>query len=539
MTSADRPEASSHRLRVTARDGIIFGLMSVAAISAPAERCICIHGHFYQPPRENPWTGRIERQQGPEPFHDWNEKIAAECYTPNAQARILDENGRLSQYVNNYARMSFNFGPTLLRWMETAVPATYQAVLAADRAGRRRYSGHGPAIAQAYHHSILPLANRRDKVTEVAWGLRDFEYRFGRPAEGIWLPETAVDLETLEILADRGVRFTILSPFQALRVRAPREESVLDVSDGSIDPRRPYWVRLASGRQIAVFFYYAEVAKSVAFERLLYNGESLAARLMAGFSQDPEPQLVHIATDGETYGHHHQFGEMALAYAVRTIDRTRGVQMTVYGDYLERHPPQWTAEIRENSSWSCAHGVERWRSDCGCQTGSRPGWNQAWRKPLRDALNWLRDRAALGFEQDAQSLLKDPWGARDDYIEVVLDRSFQSRQRFLDRWQTRELSAEEVERVWQLMELQRHSLMMFTSCGWFFSDLAGIETVQILRYAARVVELYEQLFRKSVRAPFLRRLAAARSNLAEEGTGKDVFLCRVLAGRPAPKHPAS
>jgi alpha-amylase/alpha-mannosidase (GH57 family) len=519
------------RLRVSPQGGIIVRLMAVASSSPSLERCICIHGHFYQPPRENPWTGKIERQQGPEPYHDWNEKIAAECYTPNAQARILDGSGRLYQYVNNYARISFNFGPTLLRWMEKAVPATYQAILAADRAGRRRLSGHGPAIAQAYHHSILPLANSRDRVTEVVWGLRDFEHRFGRRAEGMWLPEAAVDLETLDILAEHGLRFTILSPFQAVRVRLREGDPGVDVSGGSVDPRQPYRVRLKSGREIVVFFYYAEVAKSVAFERLLYNGESLAARLMAGFSQDPEPQLVHIATDGETYGHHHQFGEMALAYAVRTIDRSEGYRMTVYGEYLERHPPQWTAEIRENSSWSCAHGVERWRSDCGCQTGSRPGWNQAWRGPLRDSLNWLRDRAAAGFEQAAERLLKDPWAARDDYIEVLLDPSFLGRQRFLDRWQRRELSREEVERVWQLMELQRYSLMMFTSCGWFFSDLAGIETIQILRYAARVVELYEQLVGKSVRAPFLRRLAAARSNLVEEGTGKDIFLCRVLAGK--------
>lgn len=504
-------------------------IVRLMAVSASARRFVCIHGHFYQPPRENPWTGKIERQRGPEPFHDWNEKVAAECYTPNTQARILDSDGRLFQVVNNYAQMSFNFGPTLLRWMENAAPITYQAILYADRAGQHQFSGHGPAIAQAYHHSILPLANRRDKVTEVRWGIRDFEHRFNRRPEGMWLPETAVDLETLETLAEQGISFTILSPFQAARVRQALAEPWIEVPNGTVNTLRPYSIDLPSGRRISVFFYYAEVAQAVAFEKLLYNGESLAKRLLAGFSPGSESQLVQIATDGETYGHHHQFGEMALAYAVRTINRSGQARMTIYGEFLEQFPPTWSAEIRENSAWSCTHGVERWCSDCGCQTGALPGWNQRWRVPLRESLDWLRDRSAQAFEQAAGELLTDPWAARDDYVELLLDHSFSRRQQFLDRWQQRQLNPNEVARVILLMELQRHCLMMYTSCGWFFSDLSGIETIQILRYAARVLELYEQLVGKSVRAPFLRRLARARSNHPEEGSGKDLFLRRVLS----------
>jgi alpha-amylase/alpha-mannosidase (GH57 family) len=486
---------------------------------------ICIHGHFYQPPRENPWSGRIDRQISAEPFHDWNERITSECYEPNTRARILRSDGEVEAYVNNFTRISYNFGPTLLRWMETAAPDTYRRIIEADRLSCRRFSGHGGAIAQVYHHSILPLANRRDKITEVHWGIRDFEHRFKRPPEGIWLAETAVDLETLEILADASIRFTILSPFQARRVRRPGEPTWTDVSDGSIEPRRAYRIQLPSGRPFTLFFYNGELAKGVAFQGLLTSGEHLAQILMGTLDAGPEAQLAHIATDGESYGHHHHFGEMALAYALREIRRSKDADLTVYGEFMELHPARWSVEILENTSWSCAHGIERWRSDCGCHTGALAGWNQSWRGPLRRSLNWLRDKAARLFEWESRGLLSDPWAARDDYVELLLNRSQAARRRFLSRWSARKrLRPDQKARILDLLEMQRYSLMMFTSCGWFFNDVAGIETIQILRYAGRLIELARVVCGVDLERPFLNRLAEAESNNPEEGTGRDIYL---------------
>src|SRR5919202_166538 len=359
---------------------------------------ICIHGHFYQPPRENPWLEAIELQDSAAPYHDWNARITAECYAPNAAARILDGQGRIAAIVNNYARISFNIGPTLLAWLEAQAPDTYHAMLAADRESQTRFAGHGSAIAQAYNHLIMPLATRRDKATQVIWGIQDFVHRFGRQPEGMWLPETAVDLETLELLTAHGIRFTILSPYQALRVRRIDEvagEGVapwIDVTGGRIDPSMPYIVRQPSGRAIAIFFYDAPIARAVAFEGVLARGDALADRLLGAFSAArPHPQLVHIATDGESYGHHHPHGDMALAYALAAIERQGRARLTNYGEFLALHPPAYEVAIAENTSWSCFHGIERWRHDCGCNSGGQRGWHQAWRGPLRSALDWLRD----------------------------------------------------------------------------------------------------------------------------------------------------
>ena len=488
------------------------------------ERYVCIHGHFYQPPRENPWLEAIELQDSAYPYHDWNARVTAECYAPNATSRILDEKNRIVQMVNNYAKMSFNFGPTLLAWMEKKAANTYQAILEADQESQEHFSGHGSALAQAYNHMILPLANSRDRLTQVTWGIQDFMHRFGRKPEGMWLPETAVDLETLQILAELGIRFTILSPHQAGRIKPLDGGGWEDVTDAKIDTTMPYLLNHPSGRSIVIFFYNGPISLAVAFEKLLSSGESFARRIVGGFSErDDRPELVHIATDGESYGHHHRFGDMALAYAFDTIQSKGLAHLTNYGAYLEKHPPTHEVEILENTSWSCAHGVERWRSNCGCQTGKHADWNQAWRTPLREALDELRDTLTPIYEEKAALFLKDPWEARNDYIQVILDRSPATVENFLRRHGSHDLS--EVEKIAALkaLELQRHAMLMYTSCGWFFDEVSGMETVQILQYAARTLQLAREILDQDLEPSFLAHLAQAKSNVPEYGDGRLIY----------------
>lgn len=492
---------------------------------------VCIHGHFYQPPRENPWLEAVEVQDSAYPYHDWNERITAECYQPNGQARILDPQGWIERINNNYAHISFNFGPTLLSWMQEHAPEAYEAILDADRLSIELNAGHGSAIAQAYNHVIMPLANDRDRRTQVLWGIKDFEHRFGRRPEGMWLPETAANRATLDELARHRIAFTLLAPRQALRYRKIGSNEWIDAREHGIDPRRPYLCRLEDGRSIALFFYDGPLSQAVAFERLLANGEQFANRLLGGI--DPgrqEAQLVHIATDGESYGHHHPYGDMALSYAVRRIKDGSDATLVNYGRFLELHPPEWEAEIIDDSSWSCVHGIERWRSDCGCHSGGRPSWSQAWRGPLRDALDWLRDEMAERFEREAGALLIDPWAARDEYIDVVLDRSRQSAVEFIERHAGPHEGPLDYTRILRLLEMQRNAMLMYTSCGWFFDELTGIETVQILQYAGRVIQIAEGLLKESFEEEFLNRLSNARSNLGEHGDGRQVYMNMV---RPA------
>ncbi len=494
-------------------------------------RYLCIHGHYYQPPRENPWLEAIEQQDSAYPFHDWNERIAAECYRPNGAARILDEQRRIARIVNNYTRTSFNFGPTLLSWLERRDPETYRTIIAADAASRERFGGHGAALAQGYNHMILPLANDRDKRTQVAWGIADFEHRFGRSPEGMWLPETAVDTATLEALAAAGIAFTILAPHQAGRVRPLDAKTWQPLPADGIDTRRPYLCRLPSGRRIALFFYAGTIANEIAFRDLLKDGEQLAARLLTGFGSEDEAQLMHVATDGETYGHHHRFGEMALAYALDRIEAREQVTLTVYGEFLAKYPPTHEVEIVENSSWSCAHGIERWRSDCGCHIGGEPGWTQAWRAPLRAAFDWLRDALEPLFIAGMKQLGCEPWTARDAYIAVILDRDPQAVAAFLRAQAGRELDPEESIRALRLLEMQRHALLMYTSCGWFFDEVSGIETTQLLAYAGRTIQLAEEVCGAQLEEEFLRRLAAAKSNLARRGDAARIYREEIASAR--------
>ena len=452
---------------------------------------LVIHGHFYQPPRENPWTGEVEPEPGAAPFHDWNERIHAECYAPNAE---------------NYKNIGFNFGPTLLSWLERHHLDTYKKIINADKDSTARRNGHGNAIAQAYGHAILPLCNERDQLTQVVWGLADFRFRFGREAESLWLPETAANDQVLALLIEQRLRYVILAPNQA---------------KSDVDTSKPYLFRHPDGsdRSLAVFFYNGPLARAIAFEKALTSSRGLVEKFVR--AKGPG-DLVNVATDGETYGHHFKFGDLCLAHALGVEAPKAGFQITNYGEYLDLHPPEDEVEIDngpngEGTSWSCAHGVGRWTRDCGCHTGGEPDCNQSWRTPLREALNFLRDDTAVKFENAAGDLLRDPWAARNDYIDVILDH------RALDTFLNRHALRLDETRIVQLMEMQRSALLMFASCGWFFSDVAGIETIQVMRYAARVMDLQQQLGFEPPEKQFLEIMADAKSNDPKKGNGADLF----------------
>jgi alpha-amylase/alpha-mannosidase (GH57 family) len=522
---------------------------------ASPERYVCIHGHFYQPPRENPWLETVETQSSAAPYHDWNERITAECYAPNGAARVVNKQNKIIRILNNYGRISFNFGPTLLSWLEDSAPRVCRMILDADKKSQARFGGHGSAMAQVYNHVIMPLASRRDKITQIRWGIADFESRFKRKPEGMWLSETAVDSESLDLLAEHGIRFVILAPSQCARVRAlagkgksksKGAKATQTATDGAsavagepategpwtetpqanVDTTRAYTVKLKDGRSIAAFFYDGPRSRAIAFEGLLDDGETFARRLLAGFSEKSDhAQLVHVATDGESYGHHHRYGEMALAWALKWIESEGRAKLTNYGEFLEKFPPAYEAQIFEDTSWSCAHGIERWRSDCGCNSG-HAGWNQRWRQPLRESLDWLRDVVAPLVAKRGAELFKDVDEARNGYISVVLDRRRENVGAFFAAHTTHELSTAERVTAFELMELERHAQLMYTSCGWFFDEISGIETVQVIAYAARVLQLAAELFGEEaagLETEFTGRLAAAKSNIPEQGDGAAVY----------------
>ena len=543
---------------------------------ASPRRFVCVHGHFYQPPRENPWLETVEVQNSASPFHDWNERITAECYAPNGASRITNKQGQITRILNNYSCISYNFGPTLLSWLERYAARTYRAIVAADQASAERFGGHGSAMAQVYNHMIMPLASVRDARTQIRWGIADFEHRFGRKPEGMWLAETAVSRAVLDLMAQEGIKFTVLAPNQCARVRRQREpkqfqgnghmsadgtalDAVVDEAlrdkgihthahepwtetpDGSVDSTHPYRVCLDEGRTMDVFFYDGPTSRAIAFEGLLNSGEEFGRRLLTSLRTpaskpggDPSTaQLAHVATDGESYGHHHRHGEMALSYALHWIEEQGLATITNYGEFLATFPPVWEAEVVENSSWSCFHGVERWRADCGCN-GGKPGWNQAWRAPLREALDLLRDRVAPLAEEAAAPLLRDLWQARDAYIRVILDRSRSSVDNFFAEHALHVLTPAERVTVLELLELQRHAQLMYTSCGWFFDDISGIETVQIIAYAGRVLQLAAKLFGQdgaALEAAFLEVLARAKSNVPEQIDGAEVYRKRVKSAQ--------
>jgi len=499
---------------------------------AASKRFICIHGHFYQPPRENPWLETVETQDSAAPYHDWNERVCAECYATNGAARIVSNKNLITRIVNNYARINFDFGPTLVSWLKENAPRTYRMILDGERRSRKSFNGHSSAMAQVFNHIILPLANTRDRITQIRWGIADYIYHFGTPPEGMWLAETAADNQSLELLALNGIRYTVLAPHQCKRVRPLHGGSDwTDTAGATVDTTHPYLVRFASGASIAVFFYDGPASRAIAFEGLLNSGDSYLGRLKSSFKDTNAPQLVHVATDGESYGHHHKYGEMALAYTLKLVEKDKHVRLANYGSFLEQFPPEYEAEIYENTSWSCMHGVERWRSDCGCN-GGKAGFNQAWRAPLRKAFDELRDGVSPLTEQEGAALFRDVWAARDGYIQVLLNRGEETVEQFFRTHQNHALTEPERIRALQLMEMQRHAQLMYTSCGWFFDDISGIETVQVIAYAARTLQLAQELFGASaekLEPAFITRLAEARSNVPRAGDGAKIYMTNVAS----------
>jgi alpha-amylase/alpha-mannosidase (GH57 family) len=507
---------------------------------------VTIHGHFYQPPRENPYLDAVEHQPSAAPFHDWNERIYHECYRPNAFARVYNDRGQVLGIANNFEYLSFNIGPTLLSWLERYDLEVYQRILEADRKSCQRLQGHGNAIAQVYNHIIMPLANQRDKYTQVRWGKADFKARFGRDPEGMWLAEAGVDYPTLEVLIEEGIRFIVLAPSQAQRCRplaeaASEAETSLvwqEVGGGQIDPTRPYRCFLPGGNRerdyIDIFFYDGPISRDMGFNDVLNSSQHLIARLGQAVKGDHRAnQLISAATDGETFGHHKKFSEKALTYAFLVEFPRKGWTVTNFAHYLSLFSPTWEVELKPVTAWSCAHGVDRWQDDCGCG-GEGSIWHQRWRRPLRETLDWLREELQEIYTVAGEMLFNDPWQARDQYIQVLLERNLAGLstadpesgdrlKQFFAEHQTHPLSQAEQVDALRLLEMQRHALLMYTSCGWFFEELSRPEGVQILRYAARALELAGEVAGVELEAEFVHRLSHAPSNVECFGNGAEVY----------------
>ncbi len=479
---------------------------------------VCFHLHCYQPERADPWLNIVKPEFSAFPYHDWNQRVAAECYRPNTAAAVLAPDRRLHVSCDNFAIASFDVVRTLHSWLATNAPDVDALVRRAARGPGGQPSG--AALGSPAVHAILPLAEPEDREILVAWGVADFKARFGFAPEGMWLPETAVDLGTLATLARHRVRFTVLMPQQAHRVRAPGGDW-LDVSGEQIDPSRAYFVSLPDGDSMTVVFGHGPLSRELAFGDLLNDGATFVSAIRTALAASGDDELIAIVTDGETYGHHHEFGEMALAWAAREL-RAEDVEVTNLGAWLENHPATWEVELATPSSWSCAHGVERWRSDCGCTTGSLPGWNQSWRAPLREALDWLRASLAEPIVAGLRPLLGDPLAAMLDYGVVLAGG--EAPEVFVARRAGRHCSDAETTHALELLELKNHLLSAFTSCAWFFADPTGIETLLSLQQAALVLDTADRVLGLDVATGFLERLERVRSNTDPTLTGRDLWV---------------
>lgn len=489
---------------------------------------LCIHGHFYQPPRENPWTGEIEKQKSAAPFHDWNERIWSECYEPNTHSQIINDNNVIVAEINNFDFLNFNFGPTLLHWLKRKHPETYKHIIDADARSVNEHNGHGNAIAMCYNHIIMPLANEHDKETQIKWALEDFKFHFRRESEGIWLPETACDELTLEALCRENIHYTILDSSQALKISEFHSGISLDVSLCNINTLHPYrWFsKIESTNFIDIFFYNGPVSKAIAFDDVLMSSQNLQGKIGEAIIRDYNKlHLVSVATDGETFGHHKRHGERTLAFFLKVLAAQNNINIVNYGEYLEKDPPQFEVQIKpgEGTSWSCVHGVKRWEDDCGCGGGE---WNQKWRKPLRETLNWLRDELIIIFETEEKKIFNSVWSARNDYINLLNDESY--RKKFFLKHSRKKLSVKKELKAIELLEMQKYSMFMFTSCGWFFSEISGIETVKILEYAARAIELAKNICGVKLEKKFLLLLEKAPSNIKKYLNGKKIYEDLVL-----------
>lgn len=499
---------------------------------------LIVHTHFYQPPRENPWTNKIEIQPSAAPFHDWNERIFQECYKPNTDAVIVDDQDRVVRRINNYEYYSFNFGPTLLGWIRQIHPKTYGKIIAADRKSTEAHHGHGNAIAMCYNHLIMPLANERDKITQVKWGVADFKFHFGRDPESIWLPETACNDDTLGVLIDEGIRYVILDPSQAEKSRKIGTRNWKDVTSGDINPEIPYrYFQKKSKKYIDIFFYNGPLSRNIAFDDHIYDSQRLLDRIEhVPVSDEIAGALISAAVDGETFGHHKHYTERTMSYFFDELVPRSNFRITNFGEYLSKHSPEHEVKIKpgnnnEGTSWSCAHGVGRWKEDCGCGR-SEEYPSQQWRKPLRESLDWLRDELIEIFENEGERYFKNIWDARNSYISIVLDDSKENAEKFFYFNAKKFLDINETGRCLKLLEMQKFSMFMFTSCGWFFSDIAGIEAMQILQYAARAMELAKDITGSDLEAEFMNRIEHALSNSKDFRTGRDVYLH--VARRPPP-----
>ena len=491
---------------------------------------IAIHGHFYQPPRDNPWLGLIDKQKSAYPFHDWNERINRECYHPNAFSRILGREGRIQDLVLNYKYINFNIGPTLMDWIAEHDHALYEKILEADKESRKIFNGHGNAIAQVYNHVIMPLANHQDRVTQIEWGIAHFKKHFKRNPESMWLAETAINYEVVEHLIDYGMTYVILSPTQAEKIRPLNSDHWLDVSNNNIDTSRPYriYTNHEKGRFLDVFFYNQDISIGISFNHYLRDAHKLADEFQKFMHKD-ESKIITACTDGESYGHHEHFGDMCLAYFIEYICDERGFKFTNFADYLEGHPPMYEVVLKQGhnnrgTAWSCAHGVERWNSNCGCSTGGYSHWHQKWRGPLREAFDYLRDTIEVLYEKKLEPYFKDVWDARDKYIEVILDYSDQARDKFLEKYSKKnDISKKEKDMIFCLLEAQKNLLLMYTSCGWFFADVAGIEPVQNMKYALMAIHLVSPYLKNNLLDSYLKKLELAEGNLEFPSNGKEAF----------------
>jgi hypothetical protein len=481
---------------------------------------IIIHGHFYQPPRENPWTGVIPLQPSASPFSNWNERISAECYRANSASRYLNQYGNITKIVNNYEWLSFNFGATLMSWIKDFEPLVYKRIIEADKESCKRNNGHGNAIAQIYNHIIEPLASAEDAETQIIWGIEDFKLHFGRHPEGMWLSETAINNSTADLLIKHDIKYVILSPWQAEKILT-QSGTWKDINNPEEVCDRPFLLKRPEG-DLTIFFYDNILAQGISFGHYLRDADNVYHKLK-NISKDGR-KLIHTATDGEVYGHHEPYGDMCFAALTEKIAKDKNLEFTNYGYYLEQNPASEQVQLRhgedgKGSSWSCFHGVSRWYKDCGCSTGGQEGWNQEWRTPLRSAFNSLSANLRYIYHKEIKNFSTiHPDEIRNSYIDVLTGKS--TRKEFYTKFadKKKQISQPEFSIFFNLLESQKYSMFMYTSCGWFFAELSGIEPVQNICYAIKAIEECSNVASSiELYTNLLQNLSKAKSNISGNG----------------------